>query len=116
MALATLIACVVILAANPLRWPAATIEASLLEVTPVGSSTIEVLRALEKKGLFARLLSSGVNRPKPGAPGHVVGVKSMNVPLGEYRSPFLTSVSALLAFDSSGKLVDVCVVKNVGTP
>jgi len=113
---ARVLVCIAALAGNPLRRSEANIEASLLTFAPLGSSVIEVLHALEKEGLFARLVSGGVNKQKPGTPERVVGVKAMDVPLGEYRSPFVTRVSAIFAFDAAGKLIDVWVLKTADAP
>ncbi|MCM2275790.1 MAG: hypothetical protein NDI75_13460 [Candidatus Didemnitutus sp.] len=113
VALITWIASVV---ANPLWRSEAAIEKSLLAATPLGSSTREVIHSLEKKGVTAHLDSVGVYKQKAGAPDQVVGVKSIRVFLGEYRSPLVTSVSAFFAFDAEGKLIDVWVWKTVDGP
>jgi hypothetical protein len=96
-----------------LRMPASFIEASLLKMTPIGSTSGEVQRRLEAKGFHSTLTPTGFYKQEhPGKP-EVVGTSSIRVELGEYRTPFVTSVSAFWGFDKEGKLIDVWVWKEV---
>lgn len=49
--------------------------------------------------------------PESGDP--VVGVKSMDVHLGSYRTIFITDVIAFFAFDEDSKLVDIAILKDM---
>jgi hypothetical protein len=108
-----LIVYVAIVAANPLRRSEETIEVSLRKTTPLGSTSEEVVRAFAKKGLFPEVDSVGVYKQKIGTKAEVIGVASIRVLLGEYRTPFVTSVSAFFAFDANARLIDVWVWKTV---
>jgi hypothetical protein len=103
-------------ALNPLRMPESFIEASLLRMAPLGSSSDEVQRALAKKGYGARLVATGFYKQKEPARPEVVGSSSFRVELGQYSTFLVTSVSAFWGFDRSGKLIEVWVWKTVDGP
>ena len=98
---------------HSLRMRESFIETSLLKMAPLGSSSDEVQRALERKGFHPTLIPTGFYKQKVPAKPEVVGTTSIRVELGEYRSPFVTSVSAFWGFDKEGKLIDVWVWKTV---
>ncbi|MDE7121611.1 MAG: hypothetical protein K2O42_05565 [Oscillospiraceae bacterium] len=45
--------------------------------------------------------------------GKLVGVKSMEVKLGEFYSPFHTAVFAYIAFDENDKLIEVYIRRDI---
>ena len=96
-----------------LRMPAPFIEASLLKTAPLGSTSDEVLRRLQAKGFHPTLTPTGFYKQKIPSKPEVVGTSSIRVELGEYRTPFVTSVTAFWGFDKAGKLIDVWVWKTV---
>jgi len=96
-----------------LRLPAQYVEASLLKMTPLGTTSDEVLRKLQTKGFHPTLISTGFYKQKMPTKPEVVGTSSIRVELGEYRTPFVTSVTAFWGFDKTGRLIDVWVWKTV---
>jgi hypothetical protein len=96
-----------------LRMPASVIEASLLKMAPLGSTSDEVQRRLATKGFHPTLTPTGFYKQKNPAKPEVVGASSIRIELGEYRTPFVTSVSAFWGFDKEGKLIDVWVWKTI---
>jgi hypothetical protein len=96
---------------NPLRQSGDLIREGLLRSKPIGTPISEVERwlAQEKKLHFARR-NAGYRRSYPPPPT-VVGVKSIEVNLGEYRTVFVTSVEVYWGFDSKDELIDVWVRK-----
>jgi hypothetical protein len=106
----------VFLIPRSLRMPASFIEASLLKMTPVGSTSDEVLHRLQGKGFHPTLVSTGFFKQEKLAKPEVVGTSSIRVLIGEYRIRFTTSVSAFWGFDKTGKLIDVWVWKTVDAP
>jgi hypothetical protein len=111
VAAAVIVAVVVI--PRSLRMPEPFIEKSLLKMAPLGSSSDEVLLKLKAKGFHPMLTPTGFYKQKNPAKPEVIGTSSIHVELGEYRTLFVTSVSAFWGFDKSGKLIDVWVWKEV---
>jgi hypothetical protein len=109
IALVLLGACTV---SNHLRRPVSEIRESLLREKPIGTAIAEIESWLTaEKKLSAKKGMTGYFTDK----GQVVGVRSVSVLLGEYRSYGIlpTSVEAFWGFDANGALVDLWVRKSV---
>jgi len=91
----------------------ASIRASLIKRTPLGSSSSDVRAFVAKEGWLDRSYvgTSGFYKQEPGEPAHEVGVSSICGQLGHYWLPFRTDVTAFWGFDTNGHLIDVWVWK-----
>jgi len=110
---------IIILLSNPLRKSEETIKKRILGLTPIGTSLENVIIAIEnEKNWKYHLRDYGYvfmhGMPFRGSPRGdepVVGVKSLDVYLGKYRTIFDTGVSVFYAFDENSKLIDIAVLK-----
>ncbi len=125
----TLIACliivlgtVIVMMLNPLRRSEEQIRKNMLKLTPIGTSMVNVIKVIESNeewevqytfehGYF--FMHGRPSRHTPQDDDPVVGEKSMEVHLGEYRVIFVTDVSVFYAFDETSKLIDIAVLKEV---
>jgi hypothetical protein len=101
---------------SDLRRNAEKIEASLLLLTPLGSSpeaVLEVVKAKRWKTAGYRL--NGFYRQRPKA--EVVGVSSIEASLGDYWFfPIgTTNATAFWGFDENGRLIQIWVWKTTDT-
>ncbi len=110
---AALIGSIGVFFANPLRRSDASIKASLLRQTPLGSSRSEVGAVLERHGWLDRNYSgtTGYYCQAPGDPARTVGVTSLAGNLGDYGFPFPTNVAVFWGFDRDDHLIDIWVWK-----
>ena len=104
----------------------AEIRAALLQHTPIGSSTSDVVRFVSQQLQHPGAAPATViAQPAAGAQSKRRGVKSIRVSLGQYYDHpeivFLTApllmqkdVSAQWAFDEHDRLIDIFVDKNTG--
>jgi hypothetical protein len=103
---------------NPLRRDAQTIRESFLRDRPVGTSLAQVKQWLvSEKRLAPQVNATGfVKRDTPK--GTIVGVRSIQVTLGEYRTFLLlkTCVEVFWGFNEREELVDVWVWKTTDGP
>jgi hypothetical protein len=92
----------------------------MLKLTPIGMSMEDVVSVIEgnekwkiqyefDRGYFFMHGRPSRRAPKSGDP--VIGVKSMEVHIGEYRTLFITDVSVFYGFDENLKLIDIAVLK-----
>jgi hypothetical protein len=100
----------------PLKKDPQAIREELLREKPIGTSMSEVERwlAKEKKLEFKKVKTGFLKQDV--VPVVVVGAKSINAKLGEYRSPLLTTVVAYWGFSDRGDLIDVWVWKTTDGP
>jgi hypothetical protein len=98
---------------NPLRSSEGKIQKRLMQTTPIGSTYTSVKEALQ--GKYKKVeIRENIGFLRQELSNHrVVGVKSIEVHLGEYfKFPFgTTSVSAFWGFDADGKLLEIWVWK-----
>ena len=119
-ALVILIVCVTLMS-NPLRWSKESIKARMLTLIPIGTSLEEVISVIEDNSKWKLLYSvrnygyfcrNGIPyRSAPINDDYAVGVKSIEVYLGEYRAVFATGVTVFYGFDEDSNLVDIAVLK-----
>jgi hypothetical protein len=102
---------------SPLRWSEASIRASLLKQTPLGSSSGQVRGFVMAQGWLDRnyIGNRGFLKTEIGVPvvqERAVGATSIRGELGHYQSvPFQTYVTAFWGFDTNDQLIDVWVWK-----
>jgi hypothetical protein len=110
---AALIASISACDAIPLRRDEATIGASLLPQTPLGSSTSEVRGILAARCWLDRSYSgtTGYYYQPSGQPARTIGVTSLRGHLGQYGFPFRTAVTVFWGFDRNDRLIDIWVWK-----
>ncbi len=98
-----------------LRRDSTHIEASLLEMTPIGSSPETVLQVIKTKDWQTKghNLQNGFYKQPPGRKAETVGVTHIQASLGDYhRFPIgTTNTSAFWGFDSDGRLIEVWIWK-----
>jgi len=114
------VACCGVIAAlfwgSPLKKDPQVIRGELLREKPLGTSMVEIERWLTKeKKLELKKTNTGFLK-QDVVPTVVVGAKSINAKLGEYRSPLLTTVVAYWGFNDRGDLIDVWVWKTTDGP
>lgn len=112
---------VVILLSNPLIRSEERIRANMLKLTPISMSMDDVLKVIEsnKKWKVRYTFENGYSMlgGQPSGPYYdeddtIIGVKSMDVHIGEYRTIFVTDVLVFYAFDEDLKLIDIAVRKD----
>jgi hypothetical protein len=110
---AALIGGIGVYVASPLHRSEASIRASLLRQTPLGSSSSEVRALLEQRGWLNRNYhgTTGYYYQPSTEPARTVGVTSLSANLGDYGFPFRTNVSAFWGFDRDDRLIDIWVWK-----
>lgn len=107
----------IVIGAGSLRRPVSMIENSLLRLAPIGSSTDDVLRAVEAKGWEHSVVRNvGFLKQKAMHHAAVVGSSSLEAHLGDYGVFFRTSVDAYWGFDRDGRLLEVWVWKTTDAP
>jgi hypothetical protein len=109
-------------AASPvgLRRSETAIRASILALTPLGSSSETVLALVQKEKWKSQGLDnrSGFLKQEHGKKSEVVGVAHIQAYLGHHWTfPFLrTDVTAYWGFDTQGRLIDVWIWKTIDAP
>jgi len=104
---------------NPLRRSEATIAQNIIKLTPIGSSTEEVIKIIEyelKKEIYPISVDDfllSCSNPFPTNADLNTVVTSFRSCIGEYRNIFVRSVMIEWAFDNNGKLIAICVWKDV---
>ena len=93
----------------------ASIRASLLRQTPLGSSSSDVRAFVDKQGWLVRnyVGSTSFLKQESGRPSEVVGVTSIEGNLGDFLN---RNVTAYWGFDSSNRLMDIWVWKTYDAP
>jgi hypothetical protein len=93
----------------------ASIRASLLRQTPLGSSSSDVRAFVDQQGWLVRNYagSTGFLKQESGRPSEVVGVTSIEGNLGDFLN---RNVTAYWGFDSSNRLMDIWVWKTYAAP
>ena len=114
-----LVITIITLAVNPLRKSEKAIREQVLAVVPITTSMDLVIESINNHTNWEIVWISnehGYMLDDSGKPGErlgkSVGVMSMRVHLGTYRTLFLTDVTAYLAFDNDSKLIDVAIRKD----
>lgn len=114
-----IIVTVITVLSNPLRKSQEQIRKSILEITPIGTSMEDVVKAIESNKKWEIEWISyehGYGIDKWGRPGENndthVGDKSLRVYLGSYRNIFETGVLVYFGFDENSKLIDIAVRKD----
>ena len=104
---------------NPLRWPQECIKNGILKLTPIGTSMEDVIKIIESKWENDSISYYDEGYRKPGPPdpsdigrGTIVGEKSIEVFIGEYRNVFATCVSVFWVFDENSELIEIFVEKD----
>ena len=108
-----------VIMSNPLRWPDSRIRANMLKHTPIGTNIVDVIKFVESNENWkiyhiyqnGYMLKDGIISRPSKQNEYSVGVTSMEVRLGEYRTIFATDVSIFFAFDEDSKLIDIGVLK-----
>ena len=111
---------------NPLRKSEEHIQADLLDALPIGTCMNDVITMVENHRhwkVSGRIMDDigiivGPRGPSIGYPlpdEEEVGVKSMELLLGNYHAYFLieTHVSAFIAFDKNSELIDIAIRKSM---
>lgn len=93
---------IVLVAANPLRRSEESIAAWLQAQTPLGSSRESVVAYAKEHGWIKPTFRRSDGMTSDG---------TIEGELGEYRSPFVTSVTAFWEFDSESRLARIRVWK-----
>jgi hypothetical protein len=93
----------------------ASIRASLIKQTPLGTSSTDVRAFVEKHGWLVKnyVGNSGFLKQDSGRPSEVVGVSSIKGNLGDY---WLMNITAFWGFDNSNRLIDVWVWRTYDAP
>ncbi len=100
---------VVRIALDPLRQSDAKLRAWLLNKTPLGASSNEVLMSVKMHGWYTDGYKSTL--PRPATDPFIAGE------LGGYQGiPWYTFVSAFWEFDSSNRLADIRIRRVVDSP
>jgi hypothetical protein len=98
-----------------LRRDSEKIEASLLEITPLGSSPEVVLEFIKKKEWQTKGYSqqSGFYKQQPGRKAETIGTSHIQASLGDYyHFPIgTTNTSAFWGFDSDRRLIGIWIWK-----
>lgn len=116
---------------NPLRKPQEQIRASMLELTPIGTSMEDVLKVIGSNKKWETMYvndKNGVSQGEFGKVGENIGEKSIRVMIGKYnfdpqfdKDEILGSilytfidryVSVYWAFDEDSKLIEISVRKD----
>jgi hypothetical protein len=107
-ALFTLVAC------NSLRRSKDVIEKQLQKITPLGTQYNVAVKLLEQHFSEIQQNTNTGFLKQEGPTQEVIGVKSIEVPLGSYRNfPFgSTWVRAYWGFDENGRLLEIWVWKD----
>ena len=86
----------------------------MLKLTPIGTSMEDVIKVIESKKKWQVWdIDHGGGRRKPlpqnseSYKNHFIESKSINVLIGEYMTPFTTSVTVRWKFDDDLKLIDI---------
>jgi len=104
---------------NPLRWPEKSIRVKMLKLTPIGTKIEDVVSIINDNDKWKMYPVRNYGYYYSGQPSRhyteledcVVGVKSMYVYIGEYRTIFATDVTVFYGFDEDSKLIDIAVLK-----
>ena len=107
---------------NPLRGTNKSIRKSVLSIIPIGTSMEDVIKIAEEKWGIRYIDDYGLyvidDKPARHLPinpqeavGIIIGKKRIEVRLGEYYSPFKTTVLVFFAFNENDKLIDVFILK-----
>ena len=93
----------------------ASIRASLLKLTPIGTNATEVRLFVKKQGWLVPnyIGNTGFLKQVSGLPSEVVGVTSIQGNLDDFLN---RNVTAYWGFDSSGNLIDIWVWKTYDAP
>jgi hypothetical protein len=105
--------CFIVVSCSSLRRDEATITQNLQRITPLGIQYDVAAKELERRyGHIQKNETTGFLRQE-GSRQEVVGVKSIQVHLGDYHHLPIGSISvdAFWGFDSAGKLVQIWVWK-----
>jgi hypothetical protein len=118
---AVIIIAVAILLSNPLRRSEESIRSNMLKLTPIGTSMEDVINVIENNKNWKirytfdngySMLGGRPSGPYYGDDGTIVGVKSIDAHIGEYRTIFATDVLIFYAFDENLKLINIAVRKD----
>lgn len=96
--------------------PSEHIRERMLKITPVGTTKALVIKTIEDKNWTwsESIKGKGYDLQavySPTGTGGVIGDHYISSCIGEYPSPFITSVVVIWVFDENSKLIDVYVEK-----
>lgn len=114
--LGILIAIIILMSLNPLRRSPEHIRERMLKITPAGTDKAIVIKTIEDKNWYWHESIKGrgydLNAAySPTGKGGVIGDHYIISCIGEYPSPFITSVVVNWVFDADSKLIDVFIEK-----
>ena len=114
-----LVITIITMAVNPLRRSEKTIREQVLAVVPITTSMDLAIESINNNTNWEIVWISndhGYTLDDSGRPWvgmeNSIGVMSMCVHLGTYRTLFSTDVIAFLAFDNNSNLIDVAIRKD----
>lgn len=112
-----ILAAVLAILSNPLRRSEGRIKASMLKLTPVGTSMEEVVSSIKnnKKLKIRVVYQNGVyamDGEYPRAGDLHIFNESLQLYLGSYRTIFETGVTILYSFDGNSNLTGISVRKD----
>lgn len=119
--IALIVCSIFVIISNPLRKSNEEIKEAVLSIIPLGTNIDDAIELIEGENWTVRsIVDNGVgfdDDNKPSEPGmndvRVLGEKSIRVHMGDYRSPFVTSVVAFFYFDDEARLIGVAIRKDV---
>jgi len=104
----------VIRSSNPLRRTESQIRESILEITPIGMSSDEILQIIKDNAdweLYGGISTIGF--PSDESWNTLIGETSIRATIGHYRHFFTTAVVVFWGFDEYSNLIDIRVRKDV---
>jgi len=116
----------IVVLSNPLRKSPKNIKADILKLTPIGMSMEDAIKVIDSNEKWAIRYISGKYGYSmfggwPGAPSPneiaqnadtIIGEKSINASIGEYRNIYKIYVDVFWGFDENSKLISITVRKD----